>query len=256
MAAPTITVNPDQKRRRVFLIVGADTGATVTVYRISSLDTGVVRGAVDYLMTSSEVIFADYELPQNADVSYMVESTLDDVVEQSPLSPAGQFDFGGDVIFDLAHPWSGIVVNVESFPQRDYDVPRDVVKVWGRSDPVVVSGQRMLPSGTLNLITLTNGEAGSLKDTLFSGNTVAFSPWKPQYGLPSPSYYSVGMLSEIRASPKALEQSRRWSLEVQQVNPPRSSYAYPTGSTTWQEVLDNGDWSQILGMPWYKVAGF
>jgi hypothetical protein len=253
MAVPILTVDGDPDRHRVFIIVQADLNSLVTVTRISQLGVSTVRGAVDHLMTTGEAIFVDYELPQNVEVSYRATSTPGG---PSAEVPAGSFDFGGDVIFDLGKPWAGLVVTVESFPQQDYDIPRDVVGVWDRPDPIVVSGERRLPSGMLNLITLSLGQKGALSDTLFTGNIVAFSPWKPTYGLPSPAYYSVGKVTETRTSPLAEEDSRRWALEVQQVSAPRSTYVYPEGTTTWQQVKTVGQWSAQLGKLWYEVAGF
>lgn len=250
--AITLTINPDPRRRRVFLIVDAPVGSEITLYRMSAQGRAEVRGVVDFVTTTQQTVFADYELPQNTAISYQAISPQ----EASNVVAAGSFDFGGDVIFDLGKPWAGLVVNVESFPQQDYDIARDVANVWDRPDPVVVSGERQMPSGTLNLITLSVGEKGALKDTLFTGNVVAFSPADPRYGVDSPSYYSVGKVSEARTSPLALEESRRWALEVQQVEPPRSSYIYPTGSRTWQDVKDEGPWSAQLTKRWFEVAGF
>jgi hypothetical protein len=250
--AITLTINPDARRRRCFIIVDAPVGSVITLYRISQQGRTEVRGVVDFTTTNQQTIFADYELPQLTNITYQAVSAT----EASAPVAAGQFDFGGDVIFDLGKPWAGLVVLVESFPQQDYDIARDVANVWDRPDPVVVSGERQLPSGTLNLLTLSVGDLGALKDTLFTGNVVAFSPHDPRYGVDSPSYYSVGKVSEVRTSTFALEESRRWALDVQQVEPPRSSYMYPSGNRTWQNVLDEGAWSAQLTRRWFEVAGF
>jgi hypothetical protein len=249
-------VTPEPGQRRAIILVTADVGSTITLHRSSDSGAGRVRGAVDHLMDSAEALFADYELPQNTDVTYWAESVLGGVTETSVVVDAGLFDFGGDVLFDLSKPWAGMVVNVESFPQRDYDISRDVVNVWDRPDPVVVSGERQLPSGTLTLVTLEAGEIGAMQNTLFTGNIVAFSPWKPTYGLPGPAYYAIGRVSEVRTSPFALEGSRRWQLEAQQVLAPRSTYVYPTGITPWQQVYDDGTWQLTLDSLWLEVAGF
>jgi hypothetical protein len=256
MAVPTLTVRPDANRRRCFIVVSADVGSSLTLYRISAQGRYPVRGVVEYVTSLEETIFTDYELPQNTELSYMVVAELNGTQQASATITVGSFDFGGDVIFDLGKPWAGLVVNVESFPTQNYDIARDVANVWDRPDPVVVSGERQLPSGTLNLLTLSVGERGALKDTLFTGNIVAFSPAHPAYGVDSPSYFSVGKVTEERTSPLALEESRRWALEVQQVEPPRSSYLYPAGNISWQQVYDAGPWSVQLTKRWFEVAGF
>jgi hypothetical protein len=256
MTAPTLTVISDTAQRRAVLICAATVGASITLYRTSALGSGAVRGAVDNVMATAEKLFADYELPQGVPVSYFVTQDDGAVITSSSIVDAGTFDFGGDVIFDLARPEQGLLVNVESLPASDYDVARDVVAVWDRPDPVVVSGERRLPSGTLTLITLDDSGRVRLSDALLSGNIIAFSPWKPEYGLPSPMYLSVGKVTAARTSARVLEPSRRWAMEVQQVNAPRSSYVYPTGSRTWQDVVDSGDWSGLLPESWFDVAGF
>jgi hypothetical protein len=253
VSAPTVAVAPDSVKRRCVITVTATVGDTITLWRSSESGTAEVRGAVDIVTVAGETVFADYELPQNVAVSYFASG--DDGAGASVS--AGVFDFGGDVIFDLGNPANSILVTVESLPSLDFSIERDVVTPWDRPDPVVVSGRRRMPSGTLTLLTLEQGDRVALYDVLMSGNIVAFSPWKPEYGLNSPSYFSVGTVRQERTSRIVREQSRRWSLEVQQVAPPRSSYVFPVGSVTWQDLLDSGDtWTDLLGQDWYEVSGF
>lgn len=241
----------DLPNRRCIITVQANIGSTITVYRVSVSGTDAVRGATSYVTTSTGTIFADYELPQNVDISYFVVSGA----ESTTLDAAGRFDFGGDVIFDLARPDESLLINVESFPMLTSDVSRDVLMVWDREDPIVVSGKRHMPSGTLALITLSLVEKAALEAVLASGNIIAFSPRFPEYGLTSPMYLSVGSVPGERYSPLAKAPERKWALDVQQVKAPSSAYVYPAGNATWGGVLASGSWGALLGRTWAQVGG-
>ena len=256
MANPTISIVSQPGSMRVVLHVTADVGSTVSVVRIVDGVEYPVRGATDVTMRTVDLVLADYEVPQNVTFSYLVRARQSSTIAASTPSSVGPLDFGGDVIFDLSKPWDAMVVDVESFPTLDHDVARDVVQVWDRDDPVVVSGRRQLPSGTLNLITLTLQARTRFLGVIRSGNVLAFSARYPTYGLDPVMYLSVGKVVEARTSQFAVEDSRRWALEVQQVRQPASDVLTAKGTVTWQAFKDaGGTWAQSK-QTWLQTAGF
>ena len=53
---------------------------------------------------------------------------------------AENLDTGGDWFLALDQPWNGMSLMVESSSRASTSSPQSVVNVWGRSDPIVVSG--------------------------------------------------------------------------------------------------------------------
>ena len=155
ISVPTLTASANPTNRRTVLLVGSDLGTTVNVYRKAGASAPVlVRGGQSVTMNTTEKIFLDYEVPQGASLEYFATATDGVDTETSASASVPAYDFGGDVVFALGDPRNGMTINVESFPTLKYGISQDVVRVWGRRDPVVVSGVREMPSGTLNLITL------------------------------------------------------------------------------------------------------
>jgi len=256
MAVPTISVVSQPGSKRVVLHVQAAAGDVVSVVRVVDGVEYPVRGATDITLTRVELLIADYEVPQNRAYTYVARAKSGSTIHASTPAKVSPLDFGGDVIFDLSKPWAAMVINVESLPALTYDVARDVVQVWDREDPVVVSGKRQMPSGTLNLITLNLPDRTRFLDVIRSGNVIALSPHKPEYGLDPVMYWSVGGVVENRTSPLAMEDSRRWALEVQQVKQPASATLKAQGTVTWQQVKDTGMLWSASKQTWIKTAGF
>jgi hypothetical protein len=218
------------------LVVSADTGDTVTIYRqYGSKAAEVVRGSENVPMSNDEQVFIDYEVPQGYVITYWVVAKSGTETAESVHKPVGPYDFGRDVVFDLGDPKRGMRIYVENFNQSKYGISRDVQRVWGRPDPVVISGVREFPSGTLNLITVTLEERQNLLDIINAGSTIAFAPQKPVYGLDGVLYFAVGDVAENRVTDRAAETSRRWALDVQQVTPPPATYQYPDYGKNWRE---------------------
>lgn len=256
MAAPVITVAVNKNRKSTIIAVQADAGSVITLYRTVQGVRTIVRGAAGAPHTGKEMLLPDYEVPQNLPITYVAEAVLGGVTTVSAPVDVAPFDFGGDIIFDLGKPWAGIPVYVESFTTQQYAIQREVINVWDRPDPVVVSGVRQFPSGVLNLITLELSERKALLNTIRSGNIIAFSQWHPEYGLDSLAYFSIGAVQETRPSPLAIEPARRWSLEVQQVRQPPATFIFPSGTHTWQDVKNEGNWQVQAVKHWFEVAGF
>lgn len=258
ISVPTISASVNVANRRVVLLVGSDIGTDITVYRRAGLNSAApVRGGLDVAMTTSEKIILDYEVPQGYELTYYVVATDGVDTETSVEVTVPAFDFGGDVIFSLGDPKNGMTINVESFPALKYSISQDVVRVWGRRDPVVVSGVREMPSGTLNLITLDLNERVQILEILKSGSIIGFNPWKEEYGVDSIMYLSVSDVTESRPSKLAAESARKWALAVQQVAAPAAVWEYPIGDAeSWQTFRDKAPlWSDVQSDIWLDAVG-
>lgn len=234
-----LTATLDSSGRWVTLTATCTGAIEATVYRVTADGNQAVRGAFQKAV-SGVLVAADYEAPQNTTLTYFARVTDGTSTKDSALvTPAGVVDRGGDVVFGLTNPLAVLPINVQSIPELRSEASRDVVKVIGRSDPIVVSDTRQYPSGTLSLITLTDGERNSLNGLLAAGSVLAFSAYDPGYGFADVWYFSVGAVTERRPSPKGSEPSRVFDLEVQRVAPPPADFIGPA-FTTWQQVLDSG----------------
>lgn len=254
MNKPTIYPFASKTRFAVVLVVAAEVGSKVTVYRqYGDGPVETVRGAVDVTVTRPEQLFIDYELPQGYVVTYWVVATEGSESEKSATATIGPFNFGRDMIFDLGDPKRSMLIWVENFNQYKYGISRDVQRVWGRPDPVVVSGVREMPAGTLNLLTLNLDERANLLSIIGNGSTVGFSPQKPIYGLPGVMYLAVGEVNESRVTDLARETTRRWALEVQQVAPPPAQYRFPDYGQTWRQFRES-KWSVQAQRQWWEAV--
>lgn len=235
------------------LILMAEPGSTATVYRQYGKEgVEIVRGAVDLDITRQETIVIDYEIPQGYVITYWAVVKKGSETQETARAPLGPCIFPGDVLFDLSDPRRGMVINVESFKTNQYGISRDVQRVWGRKDPVVISGVREYPAGELRLYTLTLAERQNFLDIINNGSTVAFSPHSPSYGLDGVIYFAIGNVTEERTSSKAIEPSRRWILEVQQVSQPPANYRYPNYGKTWREFREN-TWRTESKHQWWEA---
>lgn len=120
-----------------------------------------------------------------------------------------------DVLFDPYDPENSREITIESWTELAYDASGEVVKVYGRSDPVVVTDVRPLPSGTLVLVTLDADERQWVDALLASGRVIGLEPGDAKFGLPSPCYLYVGKLTQARVVKRASALERRWTLDVQ-----------------------------------------
>ena len=235
------------------LVVSADVGSKVTVYRqYAGNPVEIVRGADSFAVTHVEQLFIDYEVPQDEVITYWVSATAGSVTVESVRVTSGPYNFGGDVVFDLADPKRGMKIFVESFQQSTFGISRDVQRVWGRPDPVVISGVREMLSGQLVLLTLEPSEQKNFLNIINNGSLIAFAPWKNDYGLPGVSYYAVGNVTESRVVTLANQSARRWTLEVQQVSPPPATYKFPDYGLSWRELRES-TWRTESSKQWWEA---
>lgn len=253
MLKPVIYPFASKTENVTVVVVVGEIGSKATVYRqYGDQAPEVVRGAFGVVITRPEQLFIDYEVPQDYEITYWVTTTVGTSTLESRRKTVGPYNFGGDVIFDLSDPKRGMVINVESFPQLQRGISRDVQKVWGRPDPVVITGVREFPQGTLNLLTLNLTQRENLLAIIQNGSTIAFSPHKRQYGLPGLMYLAVGNVTETRVTGLALETTRRWAFEVQEISAPSAAYRYPAYGKTWRQLRE-GDWSAYGRSQWWEA---
>jgi len=255
---PTVSPATNNDIHLISIRVGADIGSMVSLERRENyLKVETVRGGQDIYMVEDSTFVADYEATQNTPVEYRATSKLDGVEAVSDWVMADNLDTGGDFLFSLDDPFSGLNIYIESLKSAATTSPRTVVKVWGRPDPVVVSGVRELPSGSLVILTLELNEKDSVAEILSSGQVCVLSPQWPSEGLPDTVYMSIGGVNTTRPSPSAFEPSRRWTMEYQQVFAPPAFWRYPTEeATTWTGVLDDyANWTAVASTTWREVVG-
>lgn len=255
---PTVVPVTNNDIHLISIRVGADIGSVVSLERRENyLKVETVRGGQNVYMFEDSTFIADYESAQNTPVEYRASSILDGVEAISDWVMADNLDTGGDFFFSLDDPFEGLNIYIESLKNASTTSPRTVVKVWGRPDPVVVSGVRELPFGSLVLLTLELHEKDSVGQILSSGQICVLSPQYPSEGLPDMVYISIGSVNTTRPSPSAFEPSRRWTMEYQQVFAPPAFWRYPTEeATTWQGVLDTyANWEAVASTTWREVVG-
>lgn len=125
-----------------------------------------------------------------------------------------------DVLFDPYRVGHEGAVTVQSWNDLSYEASGDVVRAYGRADPVVVTDVRPYPSGTLVLATLEDAGRVWLEDLLASGRIIGLRPASAAFGLPSVVYLYVGKVTMARVVQRAAAVERRWTLDVQMVQRP------------------------------------
>jgi hypothetical protein len=254
MLKPTVTAFVSQEHFLSVLVIGAQAGSNVTVYRQYDKDVEIVRGAKAVPMKRDEQLFIDYEVPQGVPITYWCVSTAGADSEESKHVTTAPYDFGSDVLFDLSDPRRGMLVHVEKFEQYKYGISRDVQRVWGRRDPVVISGVREMFTATLDLLTLGLPERENLLNIVKNGSTVAMSVQSPKYGLEGVLYFAVGEVSENRLpGAVASEPLRRWTFDIQQIADPPADYRYPQYGRTWRELREFS-WRHYMTDQWWQAV--
>lgn len=256
LAAPTVSPVTDNDRHLITILVEGDLGSDIVLKRRENyLNEMNVRGGITVL-TEDSTFIADYEAPQNVPVEYKAVATKDGETAESNWVLAENLDTGGDYFFTLDNPYIGMPITVESNRSNTYNAPRTVVRVWGRPDPVVVSGVREMPSGSLVLLTLDLAERDQLGANLQSGQLCVLSPRFPSEGF-TIAYLSIGRVDMSRTSPYVYEDSRRWSLEYQTVQAPPAFWRYPIlEASTWGDVYSTyANWQALTNETWREVVG-
>jgi len=241
----------------ISVLIEATVGSTVTLQkRINFGATVVVRGGDGITMVEDSTFVADYEVPQNTLVEYRALENLNGVVTESDWVAAETLDTGSDWFLALDQPWNGMNVMVESSARAMLDSPQNVVNVWGRSDPIVVSGVRQMPTTQLTVVTETISERDQLLGLLATGQVCMFSQWQPEIGWPSPTFVTVGQVQVGRIVQFSRQEDRRVTMDLTEVLAPPAFWRYPTQEAqTWQQVKDTyAAWQGITNQTWRQVV--
>jgi hypothetical protein len=259
----------------------------VSLERRANGVTMPVEGAVNITNADGwerNIVVDDFGAPQNTGIQYRAvalwtDGTTSEVVRGGWVSTPEFLNFGADYLSHATRPDIRMAITVESLPELTRDIKQEVIYALDRPDPIVVSGRRQYPSGQLSLLTFTAAERRALLQMISLTDVVALAPWQTTYGFDRVMHFSVGRVNESRVSRRATEPARRWSLEVQQVEPPLPENPIvspnlidppssgggpigvadpnvpdPTGATLWSNYLTSR-WRQLAFNNWGEVAG-
>ena len=255
---PVLTPETFGDLHLISILIEGEIGSVIIVERrIGYKDVSFVRGGGAIPMTEQSTFLADYEAGQNVPVEYRATAGMDGETVTSDWVLADNLDSGDDFFFTLENPFLGMKLHVISLDSVKSTAPQTVVSVWGRVDPVVVSGVRHFPTGQMTVWTETIQQQSQLMQNLESGQVCAFSPWKPEIGMPQLTYVSVGNVEARRVSPLSTQEDRYTKMAFTEVKAPPAYWRYPLAeSSTWGEVLaETESWSSILTDTWREVVG-
>ena len=257
---PYLQVTPDEANHRAIILTVGRSGYRVTVYReVSGGLPNIVRGIDDITLDLDERLFFDYEIPQGDNVVYRAVFT--DPGGEETITPPAEIepqDYKADLIFPLNDPLNGLKLIVQEFRELTWGVSQEVLKVWNRPDPIVVSGVREYPRAMVMFVTETDRDRRRFLQILNDGGVVGFNPRKSDTGFDGIAYFNLGEVKEKRIVPRASDPLRRWEAQVQQVVAPPADWPYPTGiGETWGELKrTDDDWSIISDELWVDVLDF
>ena len=257
---PEVRVSPDEANHRVAVLVIAKQGYTVEVVReVNGGLPQIVRGLDNVTLETDQQLFFDYEVPQGDLVTYL--AVIKDLTGKEFKSPPVYVEpqnYGGDIVFPLNDPINALQIHIEQISNLNYSVSQNVLKVWNRPDPIVVSGVREYPSGQIKFVTFTDRERQTFLKMLRDGGVIGLNPNKSDTGFDGIAYFNVGQVTENRLVPRASDPMRRWDAQIQQVNAPPATWPYPTGSgETWGELeRTDDDWSLVSDELWIDVLDF
>jgi len=197
----------------------------------------------------------DMECPLETDVMYRVTGydANDFSVGQLTAGPVNVPATTGDWLRPITRPLEGMRIWVESYPSLSREARVGTFDVLGSAERVALTAVRGLPKGQLTLVTMTDTERVAMLQLLASGEPLVFlTPLNHGVGR---QYLVVFNAVENRVTNYALEEARRWTLEVEEIG-------YPAGQTaqwrfqTWDDVkADNTDWDDLAAsyLTWLSV---
>ncbi|WP_030704088.1 hypothetical protein [Streptomyces griseus] len=242
---PAIEVESDDSTASISLIARElVTSRTMTVYRIGPDGSRtVVRGRAGLLenvpITDETLSVEDYEAPLGVPVSYRLE-----FLNGTTGKYAGAYtslratiavgDRNYSWLKDPARPQLNLRVLVKQAPDWTQPIEQNAMRIRGRQNALVLSGQRGGREGSLVVWTQTDSEREALRRLLASGATLLWQS-APDVGEPD-VYVSVGSTAAPRVSSFAPESWREWTLPLTEQDRPTTGLA---GSATWtvQDVL-------------------
>ena len=235
-------VTADASTASVRIVVNVDGASYLKVTRL----VGALREPVRVMNPWSSPAASgvrDMECPLETPVSYEVTGYdgSDQVVATLTAGPVTVAATTGDWLRPITRPLEGMRIWVESYPQQDRAGRVATFDVLGSADRVALTSVRGLPKGVLTVVTMTDSERAQFLNLLTSGEPLVFLT--PESHGVGRQYLVVFDVSETRIVNYALEESRRWSLQVEEIG-------YPAGQTaqwtfqTWDD-LPPMDWDTL-----------
>ena len=239
--ANTFDVTADASTASARIVVNIDGATYLKVTRIVDGKSETVRVMNPWNGPAASGV-RDMECPLETPVSYEVtgydSSGFIATLTSGPITIAATT---GDWLRPITRPLEGMRVWVESYRQQDRAGRVATFDVLGSADRVALTSVRGLPKGTLVCVTMTDSESYRFLNLLTSGEPLVFLTPK-SHGV-GRQYLVVFDASETRITDYAYEESRRWSLQVEEIG-------YPAGQTaqwtfqTWDD-LPPQDWNAI-----------
>lgn len=197
--------------------------------------------------TGDVAVITDYEAPLGIPVQWRVTSK----------DPGGSSSLGFtsdpltleaetlDVwLKDPGLPARSMRATVQSLPEWQRAARQGVNTVRGRARPIVISDVRSSRTGSVSLVTQSEGERDALWWVLESGSILLLQ-WPPGWG-ERDTYVSVGDVTEGHITELAEHSDRVWTLALTEVDRPIGGIV-GSPDRTWQDVANAGsDWAAVL----------
>lgn len=242
-AVPTLTVTAqpvDARIQIVATISGSPTWQFVNIERLRDGAWVPVRNADRALVTGTTFTVYDYESGNGELVQYRAQSVIEDPagdIASAWSAPTSSVSWSSTltVLKSLTQPILNRAIYIESLPVLKRRIPRGVIDVAGRSDPVVVSDVRKSPEGTVTFITLTDDDRDDLINLLNTGETLLLqTPEEDGFGS---RYISCGDADENRVSRRSQETSRTFTVPFNEVAAPVGQIL--TFGSAWDDLIAN-----------------
>lgn len=225
----TVVGTPDNTNGRISVVVTRVTAGsppTWTSVEVQRSDDGgttwsYVRGANGAATSGSTFTIVDYEAGNGTTVKYRARATylLSGLPVAGPWVSSSNTSWTAavDWLKDVNNPTLNRTVMVVANPVLTRSRPQGVYSVIGRTDPVVVSDVRSLPSGPLQIVTATDQEAVDLL-ALTATDVLFFQP-RPGARM-GQMYIAIGEVPETPVVDVYNEPTRVWPLSFVQVTAP------------------------------------
>ncbi|MFJ7998933.1 hypothetical protein ACIQ7D_17555 [Streptomyces sp. NPDC096310] len=242
---PSAQVTGSDATASILLVLrGLSASNLLTVYRVlgdgsKSLVRG--RGGLISMTPITDDVFSveDYEAPLGVPVTYRIEYTSATtglltgwrVTSTVILDPV---DRNYCWLKDPARPQLNLRALVKEAPEWQQPIEQNVMRVRGRQNAIILSGDRGGREGSLVLWTQADSERDALRLLLSSGSVLL---WQAAPGMGETDVYvAVGGSAFPRVSPYAPDPWREWTLPLTEQDRPTVGVS---GSATWtvQDVL-------------------
>lgn len=252
-AVPVLGVTAQSVDARVQIVAtdsGSPTWQFVNIERTN--DGGAtwtpVRNADRAPVAGTSFTLYDYESGNGELVQYRAQSILADPAgdiasnwsaSTSPVAWTSTFT----ILKSLTQPTLNRSVYIESIPTLRRRIPRGVVDVAGRPDPIVISDTRKWVEGTVTFVTLTDDDRDGLDALLDTSETLLLQT-PPEDGFGS-RYISCGDVDENRPSRRAQETPRTFTVPFNEVMAPVGQVI--TFGSAWDDlVAAEATWATVI----------